>query len=118
MVPLKFANAGIFTVFLKCTPYFLLNPFTCTWVSPSTLTLMDSLTRNHVLNTVKASRSKTSVNWVMLTRVCDADVVCGNEIRAKGVWGFQSSRYMTPSKAEMVAEMEESASMVLLMDKV
>lgn len=118
VVPLKLDKAGIFTVFLKFTPYFLLIPLTLTFVSPSTLTLIVSLTRNQVLNTVKASMSKISVNCVMFTTVWEADVVCGNWILAKGVWGSQSSRYITPSKASMVALMDESASIVELMERV
>lgn len=118
VVPSKLDRPLRVSVFLKWTGNFLEMPDTVTWVSPSTLTRSVSLSRTHVLKTVKASRSRMSVNWVMLTAERVAEVVWGKLRRTKGVCGAQSSRYMTPSKGSMTAWTESSASMVLLMDMV
>lgn len=118
VVPSKLLSPLSSTTFLKWTGYLREMPLTLTWVSPSTLTRRVSLMRTHVLKTVKAFMSRMSTNCVRLTADWDAEVVCGNCSRAKGVCGSQSSRNMTPSKGSMTAWMLSSARSVLLMDMV
>lgn len=115
VVPLKLLSPLSSTTFLKWTGYLREMPLTLRWVSPSTLTRRVWLTRTHVLKTVNAFMSRMSTNCVRLTADCDAEVVCGNCSRAKGVCGAQSSRNMTPSKGSITAWMLSSAFNVLLM---
>lgn len=118
-MPSKLPSAVMGTACSKCTSYLRLMPLTLSLVSPRTPTLMVLLTSRYWLKTVKASRSRISVNWLMLTAVMLALVTEGNETRAKaGCAGVTSARYMSPSKASMTAWMLSSAEMVALMASV